>query len=65
MMENQVLMEDTEADEFKPLETSRDEEEDEEALKDGDGGRSREESGWWNIKKRMEEENLTLRKTRK
>ena len=44
-------MEDAEADEFKPLETSRDEEEDEEAeeaLKDGDG-RSREESGWWNI----------------
>ena len=42
-------MEDAEADEFKPLETSRDEEEDEEALKDGDGRRSREESGWWNI----------------
>ena len=41
-------MEDAEADEFKPLETSRDEE-DEEALKDGDGRRSREESGWWNI----------------
>ena len=42
-------MEDAEADEFKPLETNRDKEEDEEALKDGDGRRSREESGWWNI----------------
>ena len=46
-----LLMGDAEADEFfKPLETSRDE--DEEALKAGDGRRSREETGWWNIIKK-------------